>query len=210
MKVQSPIVGKMTGRNARTIFQSYNGATYARSMPGVFHYPDTPAQKAKGIIYNRIMNQIRSFYAEYLQFIDESQRGNKNSFGVMAKGIFNVMKPFLSDPFASRPNWFGLDKYCQVRVKFELPNIYIENDKIHISAVTRIKTFRRYFHGRDILIMLFCPASNNFIFFYTKYQNGIVNEDLTNEFNWDSSMKLYCYVATASDNFVSNFYKVIL
>lgn len=152
MKIQMPFHGHAAGRSGNTIFQTYWGNTYTRSMPILFHYPNTPAQQATQAIYYNIRNLYREMYRNIRSFVHEGQRHNVNIYNLYFKAIFQVCNPY-DKPELNKPlQNFGLDELNRVILPATVDGFSISGRyfyfHFHFSSPTiRIQSRFNYFYA---------------------------------------------------------------
>ena len=88
VKVKSPF-GKVSGKNANTIYYEVNGETIGRSKPAKMGNPKTEAQMKQRIKMNNILNMYK-YIKGYLQQNFEGIIGNKNASSFFRS--YNLMK----------------------------------------------------------------------------------------------------------------------
>ena len=88
VKVKSSF-GKVSGKNANTIYYEVNGVTFGRSKPSKMGNPKTEAQMKQRIKMNNILNMYK-YIKGYLQQNFEGIIGNKNASSFFRS--YNLMK----------------------------------------------------------------------------------------------------------------------
>ena len=88
VKVKSSF-GKVSGKNANTIYYEVNGVTFGRSKPAKMGNPKTEAQMKQRIKMNNILNMYK-YIKGYLQQNFEGIIGNKNASSFFRS--YNLMK----------------------------------------------------------------------------------------------------------------------
>ncbi len=88
VKVKSSF-GKVSGKNANTIYYEVNGETIGRSKPAKMGNPKTEAQMKQRIKMNNILNMYK-YIKGYLQQNFEGIIGNKNASSFFRS--YNLMK----------------------------------------------------------------------------------------------------------------------
>ena len=114
MKVQLPFHNHAAGRSGGSIFQTYWGRTFARSMPVLFHYPDTPSQHDTQMKYYNIVRQLKTAYPTISLNVPKSQRYNTNVYNIYSQAVFQILNPYAKPQFSKPPRFFGLDKLNRV------------------------------------------------------------------------------------------------
>lgn len=205
MKVQLPFHNHAAGRSGGSIFQTYWGRTFARSMPALFHYPDTKPQQETQAKFFSVQYYARSIYNLDKSFISRYQRININAFDVYMKAFFAALNPYNRSDFVRPPKYFGVDKYNSAILPTKLLDVYMSSNRMAYE------------------FQLFEPIvknSNNFIYqqaiFFNRtkqicfrrqgpYTKGMHNLTIMASSQWSKEDEIYIYFALQSTNWQGNY-----
>lgn len=208
MKVQSPIAGHQAGRAGGIIFQTYHGRTYGRSMPILFHYPDTPAQqKTQGLFFN-ILWQFQSIYRSFSKVIPKSTRGNKNIYNTLSQGVYRAAQTYPKAQAKEPPIWFGQDTQRQVRISTADALLAVEPEAIKTEFSVSIKLWRRRFSPVTSHVLLINRTQQGLLAASTIWTDSRVALSFENSVDWHNSDEIRVYVALSNPEFMTNFYRV--
>ena len=208
MKVQLPIINHGSGRAGGMIFQTYWGRTYLRSMPVLFHYPDTPAQqKIKGLYLN-LMNQVRAAYDTLRKSFPRNFNTNRNMFNILAKGIFRAADPYNSNHDATPPLRFGYDTQQQIKLIFSDHKINVGKTDIVISMIASIQLWRRSFRPKQAVYIVINTTQQQIQFTSLPWTDGVFEWSFKNTFPWHAEDRILIYVAATNSEMMSSFYLI--
>lgn len=205
MQVQLPLFGKAGGHSRELIYQSYNGKTYARSMPLLYHYPDTPAQQITQAKFYDLQRSWLPAYKDLSTHIARNQRNNKNPFNMLSKGIYKIFHPFQDESRYIYPSNFGLDPKNRVRPYILEYRIFVEPRDVNLEF-----EMSRPFNDLQVQlttchIILFNITSQTMIYTSSDIipdQNIFVLKN-TNEWKPTDKIKFYC--ALSGKDWLGNF-----
>lgn len=205
MKAQIPILNHASGQSAGFIYQTYYGNTYMRSMPVLFHYPDTPAQqKAQGTFYN-IQEQLLAIYGQYSLRFPGNQRHNTNMFDVISKGIYTAAKSYPNARAKSQIRCFGNDRQKQVKITPIKYGISIDSRQINVESVYAYSTWRRVFSPVTCYLLLINQNQQLLLATSFNYMAQNFTVQLTNSQVWVPNDEVVAYLALGNQEFFSNF-----
>lgn len=206
MRVQSPISGAMTGSAGNITFQHYNGRTYGRSKPVIFHYGPTPAQAANQAKYYGIRRQWNPLYREIKSYIPESQLKQTNAFNQLSDGVFKALGTFQTDEQPEPLRKFGFDVFDRLVLRlgnydlyFLEPYYYITfYDFDYLSDVVFIPTFAH--------ALYLCPDLQEIQYNLVHFNANHLTFVFENTQNWFPSHYFDMYVALSDEHCFSNFF----
>lgn len=208
MKAQLPIIHHGSGHAGNTIFQTYWGQTFLRSMPILFHYPNTRAQQKTQGLYWNIMRQIQAVYGNFKKSFPKRNNSNKNIYNVLCKGIFQVADPYNSKHTAPLPLRFGLDAQQQIRLSFSVPKVLVEKTKISITFQLSFSLWRRAFHPTLVYLVVVNRTQQSLLGAEQSFQSTKIKFTLQNSVLWASTDDVVAYVAIGNNETLSNFYLI--
>lgn len=210
MKVQVTWIGKAAGRSVGTIYQTYWGATYSRSMPKMFHYPDTARQQVTQAKFFDLMRLWVPIYNELSRSISKQQRINRNPFNIMSGFIYKIFHPFNEKVGEKYPTNFGLDRLNRMRP-------VIVNAEIDITSNEVVLTFdmQRPYNGLSFKIettnvLLFNVTAQSMLFQAVKLEGGINRMYFENTNEWKHGDEILLYVALSCKSWLGNFNHIAL
>ena len=208
MKVQAPLIGKASGTSGGMVFQSYFGNVYTRSLPILFHYPDTPAQqKTQGLFYN-ILWQFQSIYNSFSEVIPREQRRGRNVYDILSHGIYQAAQTFPNAQATDPPRFFGTDSQQQVKLLPSAYQIAVGQDFVKVGFSLRFSLWRRRFTPSMAHIILIDYDLQSLMAASEAYANGSFNITFENVQKWQETDTIRTYVALSNPEFMSNFYRV--
>lgn len=205
MKVQLPWYGKASGRSAGTIYQSYWGATYTRSMPFSFHYPDTPDQQACQATFFDIQRPWIPIYNQIKDYLNKYQRKNVNPFNVYSMSIFKIFAPYGKDKYVEVPGKFGLDN---------LNSMWLELTSISMTITPEEVQLRYGLAGgaappdhpiKHIHFLLFNRTQQSMLFKSQTLMDPLGFMSFVNTNEWKNGDRIFLYVAVSADDWLGNF-----
>lgn len=205
MKVQLPWYGKASGRSAGTIYQSYWGATYTRSMPFNFHYPDTPSQQVTQAKYYNIQRVWWEVYPFLAESIPANQRHNKNVFNVLSKGLYKSIMTYMEkDKKNIVPIW-GLDTRKTVEIKIQAYSINHVNNFYYVHADILEIVSKRNFTPDKLHILFYNCTQQTFMYGWHQYTGPIIRDRIFVGEQWPDTDIIIAYIALSDPYFMSNF-----
>lgn len=206
MKVQLPVVNHASGTTGNLIFQTYRGRTYARALPTIFHYPNTPAQQiVQGKFYN-IMQQYRQIFRVFQKITPKPIRQKCNIFDTYAKGIFQAAGTYSSDKTLPPPRYFGTDRQQQCKISAIAAEIHIEKTIVKISVTPKLTLWRRRFVPNLYNLLLVNATQQTLMMITDIYGGGEVGADFYNAQDWRDTDTIHIYLMLSNSEFLSNFY----
>lgn len=205
MKVQSPIVGHQRGRTGGLIFQTYFGNTYARSMPALFHYPDTRKQQATQLRFYNVLRQLQPIYREFGKTIPQAQRYDKNFYTIFAKGIYKAIQAFTPDKTTENVRWFGTDKQKQVRLSFGYVKMGVSPDSIALAFNVTYTLWRRKFTPQHIHIIVLNLTKQYITSHHELYNGSDYELRIPTTTVCKPTDQVVAYLALSNYEFLSNF-----
>ena len=205
MKVQLPWLNKAAGRSAGTIYQSYWGATYTRSMPALFHYPATQKQQATQATFFDLQRIWIPIYNHLSQSIQRQQRKNKNPFNIMSSFIYKILQPFNSNKDYEYIKNFGLDRLN--RVKPDIPRAFYTIDDLSVVVDYELKlvTNATDFVMTTTNIILFNPSRMSMYFTDIPFEEGHGHVSFKNTNEWKHGDLVLMYISLSCDSWLGNF-----
>lgn len=208
MKVQIPILNKATGRSRDTIFQSYYGNTYARSMPILFHYPDTDKQQVTQAKFFDVQRIWIPIYNHLSLSIKRQQRINKNPFNVMSSFVYKIFHPFKPYTPEDYPENFGLDRLDRVKPAVVGTSLYMGQSQVHLSF-DMLRPFNGMaFDMTTSNILLFNVTKQSMLFTDIPLQAGTNDIYFSNTNHWTISDIVVAYLALSCDSWLGNFHRI--
>lgn len=206
MRVQSPIAGAMTGSAGNITFQHYNGRTYGRSKPVIFHYGPTPAQAANQTKYYGIRTQWNPLYREIKPYIPENQLKQTNAFNQLSDGVFKALGTFQTDEQPEPLRKFGFDVFDRLVLRLGNYDLYYQEPFYYItfydfdyqSAVDFIPTFAH--------ALYLCPDLQQVQYNLVDFNADHLTFIFVNSRNWFPDHTFEMYVALSDDEYFSNFF----
>lgn len=206
MRVQSPIAGVMTGSAGNMTFQHYNGRTYGRSKPVIFHYGPTPAQAANQTKYYGIRTQWNPLYREIKPYIPENQLKQTNAFNQLSDGVFKALGTFQTDEQPEPLRKFGFDVFDRLVLRLGNYDLYYQEPNYYItfydfdfqSSVDFIPTFAHALY----LCSDLQQVQYNLVDFNADHLTFI----FVNSRNWFPDHSFDMYVALSDKQYFSNFF----
>lgn len=205
MKVQLTWLGKASGRSQNTIYQSYWGKTFTRSMPFLFHYPDTEKQQICQSLFFDIQRIWLPIYNEINKNIAPMQRRNKNPFNDLTSKIYHIFNPYERRRFQRLPKNFGLDKLNRVR-----PIIVVESFNIAPDKISFYFDNNRPYIGIDMIaknleILLFNITKQTMYYVQDDFVAGSHRLGIVNSNDWQPGDEIAIYVAISGEFWLGNF-----
>lgn len=210
MKAQVPVIGRATGRSGGMIFQSYHGHTYLRSMPAIFHYPDTKEQQITQGRYYNIMWQFQSIYNSFSKAIPKACRFGKNTYDVLSHGVFRASQTFPTAQAKEPPRWFGNDIQQQVRVLAVCTQFAVVPEVVRLRLSVTYSTWRRQFSPVMYHLILVNSTRQQLIAVSASYAGSEFTVTFENPNGWQQTDTIRPYFALSNTEFMSNFYRVSL
>lgn len=206
MKVQTPISGATVNSAGNIVFQHYNGNTYGRSKPSIFHYQPTPAQYAAQTKYYGIRGQWLPLYRQIKPFIPDAQLKLANAYNNLTNGIYQVLGTFSDTHTPVTPRKFGFDPFDRFVLRlgdytlyYDAPYYFITFWNFNFS--TNLSFVPRFAHA-----LYLCPdlqqLQYNFVYFNEEHLTFIFE----NSRNWFPDHSFEMYVALSDDEYFSNFF----
>ena len=206
MRVQSPIAGNMAGAAGGLIFQHYNGRTYARAFPVIFHYQPTPAQKAAQDAYYSTRSLWLPVYNEIKPFIPLREHKQCNVYSSLTKGVYNALGVFHEHHHDVVHEKIGFDVYDRIRIyqgnitaTYQNPYYYL-----HIHGFDWVS--KVIFEPKIVHVLYFCMELGQMQYDRLQY----VSKDLVIPFrdvnNWLTRYSVHIYIALSDDDYFSDFF----
>lgn len=205
MKVQIPILNKAAGRSGDTIFQSYYGNTYTRSMPLLFHYPDTEKQQQCQATFFDLQRVWIPIYNQLKLSVKRQQRRNKNPFNVMSSFIYKIFHPYSLDAKEKYPTNFGLDRLNRIRPVVNNVSIGIKEESIELEFDMNRPYNETGFPITTANIILFNITRQSMCFEQFVFQGGKYAVKLSNTNDWKDGDTILFYMALSCDSWLGNF-----
>lgn len=210
MKVQLPWLNKASGRSLGTIYQSYWGNTYTRSMPSLFHYPDTPEQQATQATFFDIQRIWIPIYYELAKSIQRQQRKNKNPFNVMSSFIYRIFHPYKPGAQDRFPSNWGLDRLNRFRPVLRNAGLNVLEKEITLS----FDQFRPYndlgFTITTQHVLLFNVTRQSMLYTNTPLTAGQNICLFENTNDWKKTDEIVFYFALSCESWLGNFNRIDL
>lgn len=205
MKVQIPILNKAAGRLRNTIFQSYWGATYLRSMPLLFHYPDTPDQQRTQAIFFDIQRNWIPIYQQLMQYAAPSQRKNMNTFNRLSRYVYKILDPYNAINNYITPKVWGLERLNKMRpaipgfqITFKDESIFLDFDVNRPYNDTN--HYIRWYH-----VLLCNLTQKNMLYQVIPVSGETEHVVFSNTLEWLPSNRFRFYIALSDDHWLGNF-----
>lgn len=208
MKAQLPIIHHGSGHAGNIIFQTYWGRTFLRSMPILFHYPDTPAQQKAQGLYWTITRQFQAIYSNFKRSFPKRNNSNKNIYNVLCKGIFQAADPYDSQHTAPPPLRFGLDTQQQIKLSFMASKIVVDKTTIIMSFQVSLHMWRRTFRPATAFVLAINRTQQSLLGTIQPYEQGNFDIVLQNTVAWFPTDEVVAYVAAGNKETISNFYLI--
>lgn len=209
MKVQLPWLNKASGRSAGTIYQSYWGATYTRSMPSLFHYSDTEKQQRTQAIFFDLQRVWIPIYNQLALSIKKQQRKNKNPFNMLSHFIYKIFQPFSLNKNEKYPSNFGLDPLNRVRADLLNPNLDRADDALVFSFYFNRPYNGTGFHLDYMHTILFNITKQNMMYSKNEIAPEFHEIIFRNTLDWQREDVILVYVALSADAWLGNFNLVL-
>lgn len=196
----------MTGSAGNLTFQHYNGRTYGRSKPVIFHYGPTPAQAANQTKYYGIRAQWNPLYHEIKPYIPESQLKQTNAFNQLSDGVFKALGTFVTDEQPETIRKFGFDTFDRLILRlgnydlyYQEPNYYITfYDFDYHSTVDFVPTFAH--------ALYLCSDLQEIQYNLVDFNADHLTFIFVNSRNWFPDHSFDMYVALSDEQYFSNFF----
>ncbi|MBR5594609.1 MAG: hypothetical protein IKS96_02705 [Fibrobacter sp.] len=205
MKFQVPWLGKAAGRSAGTIYQTYWGATYGRSMPTLFHYPDTAKQQETQGKFFDLMKPWVQIYNQLSPSISKQQRVNKNPFNIMSGFIYKIFHPYTAAKVNRYPSNFGVDRLNRVRPVITDASIDFKGGVIALHYENQRPYTINDLHIDTSNVLLLNITKQSMLFVQMKFVAGPNDEKLENTNEWGKDDEILFYVALSCPNWLGNF-----
>lgn len=210
MKVQIPLLHKAAGRCDGLIYQSYYGNTYTRSMPILFHYPDTKKQQDCQATFFDIQRIWVPIYNVLTTSIKRQQRKNKNPFNVMSGFIYKIFHPYSVQDAENYPSNFGLDRLNRVRPVVIDTVLSIRTKIVHLSY-----DMQRFYNDTGLRLtttnlLLFNITRQSMYFQQIALKAGQQQIDFMNTNDWENGDMIVIYMALSCENWLGNFNRVAI
>lgn len=206
MRVQSPIVGNIVGSSGELVFQHYNGRTYARSKPVIFHYQPTPAQYAAQNKYYRIRNQTNPIYTTIKRYIPQDLYKEVNPANALTKGIFSALATFTGTNQLNLPTRFGFDIYDRFQLRlgnyqlyYKAPFYYITFWDFQFSSKVQFAPI--YAHA-----LYLCPDLQEAMYWIGFFNAEHLTFAFPDSLRWFPDHSFNMYVALSDENYFTNFF----
>lgn len=206
MRVQSPIAGAMTGSAGKIIFQHYNGRTYGRAFPVIFHYQPTPAQLIAQNKYYGIRQYWLNTYREIKPYVPKDELKQANAYNNLTKGIYLGLGTFNDEHRPHQLRKFGFDAYDRLILRlgnytlyYKAPNYYITFWDFDFDTNVRFNPI--YAHA-----LYLCPDLQQIQYCVVPYDDEHLTFVFMNVGNWFPNHSFEMYVALSDEWFFSNFF----
>lgn len=206
MRVQSPIAGAMTGSAGNLTFQHYNGRTYGRSKPVIFHYGPTPAQAAAQNKYYGVRGQWRPLYGNMKPYVPESMLKQANAYNDLTKAIYDALGTFKPGQNAQPVRKFGFDPYDRLTLRLGNYDLYFQDPYYYITFydfdyLTDVDFNPLFGHAlylnSDLQQLQYCVIP---------YDSDHLTFIFDNSNDWFPTHEFDMYVAISDEQFFSNFF----
>ena len=206
MRVQSPISGSMTGSAGNIIFQHYNGHTYGRSKPVIFHYGPTPAQAAAQNKFYGVKAIWNPIYREIRPFIPLTEHKQTNVYNSLTHDVYHALGVFHDDIYAVEHEKIGFDLYDRIRIyqgnitaTYSRPYYYLKiNGFSYVANVV--------FDPKLVHVLYFCLELQQMIYQRLAYPQGDLIIPFNDQYGWLSRYSVHIYIALSDENFFSDFF----
>lgn len=205
MKVQLPWLNKASGRSAGTIYQSYWGATYTRSMPTLFHYPDTEKQQETQAKFYDTQRNWLPIYRQLMQYASPSQRKNKNSFNRLSRYVYKILNLYYGITHYTAPAAWGLERLNKMRPVITNMELYLKDDNIILEIDVNRPHNETQHRVRWIHILLFNLTQKYLLFQTIPIAGGLQNVIFSNTMDWQPSDGFRVYIALSDNDWLGNF-----
>lgn len=206
MKVQIPFLGKASGRSGNKVFQSYWGNTYVRSMPILFHYPDTPNQQKTQAAFFAIQRAWWEIYRVVATYIPWAQRKNKNVFNILSNGLFKSIMTYEQKSYNNVLKFWGIDKRKSVQLDITFNKIEWVRPNYDIKATLMGIKSTRKFVPRFCHYLLYNCTQQVFIYKNRRYTTHDIGESILVLDDWGKDDLIIAYIALSDESFLTNFY----
>lgn len=206
MLIHSPIIGHFSGTSGQLIAQTYNGKTYIRKKPNVYHYPGTEEQQKVQAIFWNIQHPWQNIYLVLSPFIPKWQRKNLNAFDTISAGIYKAIEAYPGKTTPRPLQFFGVDKYKHTKIN-ALNKVIEVNDKTIIAKATiRIQTDFKRDRPTHYHILLLNVSRQELIYTFDNFTTNTITAEFSNINKWQPTHNIKLYIALSSPTFMSNFF----
>lgn len=206
MRVQSPIAGAMSGSAGKIIFQHYNGNTYGRAFPVLFHYQPTPAQYAAQTVYYGIRGQWLPLFRRIKPFVPDNQLKQANAYNKLTRGIYDALGAFNVGHRTDVMRKFGFDPYDRFALRLGDYTLYYQEPFYYItfwdfSYTSLVEFSPKYAHA-----LYMCPDLQELQYCVVDFNAEHLTFIFDNSHNWFPVHSFEMYVALSNSEFFSNFF----
>lgn len=206
MRVQSPIAGNLVGTAGGMVFQHYNGRTYGRALPVIFHYQPTPAQAAAQDKYYGIRRYWLPTYRIIKPFVPDEQLKLANAYNDVTKAVYRALGVFDENHTPEVFHKFGFDPYHRLSLWLGNYTLYYEDPYYYI-------TFWDFHFESDVNFtpvyahaLYLCPDLQEIQYCAIDYNADHLTFIFVNSRNWFPDHTFEMYVALSDDEYFSNFF----
>ena len=206
MRVQSPIAGNMTGSAGNIIFQHYNGRTYGRAKPVLFHYGPTPAQAVAQSKYYGIRLPFLNVYNQIKPFIPSAQLKQSNAYNDLFDMMCKLLNVFGDASDFTPPRKFGFDTLNRLSLRLGNWTLYYQAPLYYITFydfdfASSVDFAPTYAHA-----LYFCRDLKQMQYVQVDFNAEHLTFYFNNAQNWFPDYDFDMYVALSDEQYFSNFF----
>ena len=206
MKQQLPFAGAASGQAGGLIYQHYNGNTYVRSKPAIFHYPNTPAQQAQQEKYWSVFTPFRKAYDKFSSYIPEVNRKRANACLFLQKHINDFYAGFEYSSNYRPPTVWGLDPKNEVSFYPWISSFGPSQYEVYIRFYVRNIISERVFNPSNIVCLYVCDKVTVILSDVFPFEPQPKDYYVRFPIALPFGTNIYFYVALCNNEFFTNFY----
>ena len=196
----------MTGSAGGLVFQHYNGKTYGRSKPVIFHYGPTPAQAAAQNKFYGIRGQFNPVYRNLKPYVPENQLKEANAYNNLMDGVFKALGTFNIDEQPETLRKFGFDTLNRLSLRLGNYTLYYSSPLYYITFYDFDFISQVDFAPLYAIALYLCPDLQNIDYNIVEFSADHLTFVFNNLNSWFPDHDFDMYVALADDQYFSNFF----
>ena len=196
----------MTGAAGGLIFQHYNGRTFGRTFPVLFHYQPTPLQQITQSKYYNIRSIWLPFYRQIKPYIPQDQLKQSNAYNSLTRAVYQNLGVFSSDNEPNLLRKFGFDVYDRLSLRLGNWTLYYQEPYYYITFwdfnyIAKIDFEPKYAHA-----LYLCSDFQQIQYCIVEFNSHHLTFIFDNLFGWFPDHDFDMFVALSDEQYFSNFF----